>query len=329
MDLSSEPSSSEKKQTLGVISMWKYTFKRFLWAIATLWVIITVTFIIMKAIPGDPFAKDGGLPETVQKNLHRHYNLDKPEIVQYGLYLKSILQFDFGPSMKHRSITVNDYIKKGFPISLHLGLQALIFAISFGLILGVVAALYRNKWPDYASMVIAIIGVSVPSFVLATFLINYVAVQWNLLPVATWQSWSHTILPTISLAMMPLAYIARLMRSSMLEVMNQDYILTAKAKGLKQSTIIIKHAIRNAILPVVTVLGILTTNLVTGSFIVEYIFGIPGMGEMFVTSIFNRDYSVILGSTVFYSAILIFLIFIVDVAYTWIDPRIKITEEGS
>lgn len=327
MEYSSEPCYSTK--SVGVILMWKYTLKRFMWAIVTIWVIITVTFFIMKVIPGDPFAQDGGLPPIVQKNLHAHYNLDKPEIVQYGMYLKSILQFDFGPSMKHRSITVNDYIKKGFPVSLHLGLQALSIAIAFGLILGVIAALYQNKWPDYVSMIIAIIGISVPNFILATFLINYVAVQWNLLPVATWKSWSHTILPTISLAMMPLAYIARLMRSSMLEVMSQDYILTAKAKGLKQSTIIIKHAIRNAILPVVTVLGILMTNLVTGSFIVEYIFGIPGMGDMFVTSIFNRDYSVILGSTIFYSAILIFLIFIVDVAYTWIDPRIKITKESS
>lgn len=309
--------------------MWKYTLKRFMWAVLTLWVIITITFIIMKIIPGNPFAKEGKMPPAVYANLQRHYNLDKPEIVQYGLYLKSLIQLDFGPSMKSQSLTVNDYIKKGFPVSLHLGLQALIIAITFGLILGVIAALNRNRWPDYLSMVIAIIGISVPSFILATFLIYYVAVEWRLLPVATWKSWAHTILPSISLAMMPLAYIARLMRSSMLEVMNQDYILTAKAKGLARSTIIIKHAVRNAILPVVTVLGILTANLVTGSFIVEHIFGIPGMGEMFVKSIFNRDYSVILGSTIFYSAILIFLIFIVDIAYTWIDPRIKITRESN
>ena len=231
--------------------------------------------------------------------------------------------------MKTKSITVNDYIQKGFPVSLHLGVQALLIAITFGLILGVIAALNRNRWPDYSSMVLAIIGLSVPNFVLATFLIYYVAVQWDLLPVATWKSWSHTILPSIALAMMPMAYIARLMRSSMLEVMSQDYILTAKAKGLTGSVIIIKHAIRNAILPVVTVLGILTANLVTGSFIIEHIFGIPGMGEMFVKSIFSRDYPVILGSTIFYSIVLIGLILIVDIAYTWIDPRIKITRESS
>lgn len=309
--------------------MWKYTLKRLFWAIITVWVIITLTFIIMKIIPGNPFAKEGPMPPAVYNNLQRHYNLDKPEIVQYGLYLKSVLQFDFGPSMKTKSITVNDYIQKGFPVSLHLGLQALLVAITFGLILGVIAALNRNRWPDYSAMVLAIIGLSVPNFVLATFLIHYVAVQWDLLPVATWKSWSHTILPSIALAMMPMAYIARLMRSSMLEVMSQDYILTAKAKGLSGGVIIIKHAIRNAILPVVTVLGILTANLVTGSFIVEHIFGIPGMGEMFVKSIFSRDYPVILGSTIFYSIVLIALIFVVDIAYTWIDPRIKITRESS
>ncbi|MBS4179310.1 ABC transporter permease [Lederbergia citrea] len=309
--------------------MWKYTLKRLMWAVLTLWVIITITFIIMKVIPGNPFAKEGPMPPAVYNNLQRHYNLDKPNIVQYGMYLKSLAQLDFGHSMKSQSLTVNDYIKNGFPVSLHLGLQALVIAITFGLVLGVIAALNRNRWPDYFSMVVAILGISVPSFILGTFLIQYFGVYLKVLPVATWKSWSHTILPSISLAMMPLAFIARLMRSSMLEVMNQDYILTAKAKGLARNTIIIKHAIRNAILPVVTVLGILTANLVTGSFIIEHIFGIPGMGEMFVKSIFNRDYTVILGSTVFYSAILIFLIFIVDIAYTWIDPRIKVTGESS
>ncbi|MBM7713079.1 ABC-type dipeptide/oligopeptide/nickel transport system permease component [Bacillus thermophilus] len=308
--------------------MWKYTLNRLFWAIITVWVIITLTFIIMKTIPGNPFAKEGPMPPAVYENLQRHYNLDKPEMVQYALYLKSVLQLDFGPSMKTKAITVNDYIKNGFPVSLHLGLQALLIAITFGLFLGVIAALNRNRWPDYSAMVLAIIGLSVPSFVLATFLIHYVAVKWELLPVATWKSWSHTILPSIALAMMPMAYIARLMRSSMLEVMSQDYILTAKAKGLAGGAIIMKHAVRNAILPVVTVLGILTANLVTGSFIIEYIFGIPGMGEMFVNSIFNRDYPVILGATIFYSIILIALIFIVDVAYTWIDPRIKIGKES-
>jgi ABC-type dipeptide/oligopeptide/nickel transport system permease component len=295
-------------------------------ALLTLWVVITLTFILMHAIPGNPFAKEGKMPPGVYENLLKYYNLDKPLAVQYFLYLKSLLRLDFGPSLKSSVITVNYYIKNGFPVSLHLGIQALIIAITFGLILGVVASLNHNSWPDYLSMVIAIIGISVPSFILATVLINYAGVEWKLFPVSGWKSWKYTVLPSISLAMMPMAYIARLMRSSMLEVLRQDYIKTAKAKGLSRGVIIVKHAIRNAILPIVTVLGIITANLVTGSFVIERIFGIPGMGEMFVKGIFNRDYPVILGSTVFYSAILILLNFVVDVTYTFIDPRIKITE---
>lgn len=316
------------KTRIEVITMLRYTMNRLKWAIITLWAVITITFIIMHSIPGNPFAKEGVMPPAVYDNLQAHYGLDKPLLTQYGNYLLEVLRFDFGPSLKSSSISVNDYIVNGFPVSLHLGAQALAIAIFFGLILGVIASLYRNKWPDYLSMIIAIVGISVPNFILATVLINYLAIEFKILPVATWATWKHTILPSIALSMMPLAFIARLMRTSMLEVMGQDYILTAKAKGLKRSSVIIKHAIRNAILPVITILGILTANIVTGSFIIERIFGIPGMGEMFVKGIFNRDYPVILGSTIVYSAILIVLIFIVDVAYTLIDPRIKVTGES-
>ncbi|MFJ7638053.1 ABC transporter permease [Peribacillus sp. NPDC097264] len=308
--------------------MLRYTMNRLKWAIITLWAVITITFIIMHSIPGNPFAKEGTMPPAVYENLQAHYGLDKPLLAQYGNYLLEVLRFDFGPSLKSSSISVNDYIVNGFPVSLHLGAQALAIAVFFGLILGVVASLYRNKIPDYLSMIIAIVGISVPNFILATVLINYLAIEFKVFPVATWATWKHTILPSIALSMMPLAFIARLMRTSMLEVMGQDYILTAKAKGLKRSSIIIKHAIRNAILPVITILGILTANIVTGSFIIERIFGIPGMGEMFVKGIFNRDYPVILGSTIVYSAVLVILIFIVDVAYTLIDPRIKVTGES-
>jgi ABC-type dipeptide/oligopeptide/nickel transport system permease component len=308
--------------------MLSFIVKRILWALVTIWAIISITFIIMHSVPGDPFAREGTMPEAVYQNLRSFYNLDEPLIVQYGLYLKQIAQFDFGPSLKSHTLTVNDYIEKGFPVSMQLGLQALLVAVVFGIILGVIAAFNRNKWPDYLAMVLAIIGISVPSFILAYVLINYLAVEWRLLPVATWQSMKHTILPTISLAMLPMAYIARLMRSSMLEVLNQDYMVTAKAKGLGRGIILLKYGMRNAILPVVTVLGIIAANLVTGSFIVESIFGVPGIGEMFVKGIFNRDYPVILGSTIFYSIILIILILIVDIAYTWIDPRIKLTGES-
>ncbi|MFE8697156.1 ABC transporter permease [Cytobacillus sp. FJAT-53684] len=308
--------------------MRRFILKRLFWSILTLWSIVTITFIIMHSIPGDPFAREGTMPEAVYQNLKSHYNLDEPLLVQYALYLKQVILFDFGPSLKSTTLTVNDYIEKGFPVSFHLGAQALIFAIAMGLILGVIAALNRNKWQDYLSMVLAIIGISVPSFILASFLINFLAVEWGIFPVATWQSWKHTVMPTISLAMLPMAFIARLMRSSMLEVLSQDFMVTAKAKGLDRGFILVKYGIRNAILPVVTVLGILAANLITGSFIVESIFGIPGIGELFVKGIFNRDYPVILGATIFYSAILILLILIVDIAYTWIDPRIKITGES-
>ncbi|MCM3766336.1 ABC transporter permease [Neobacillus niacini] len=309
--------------------MLKYIFKRFLWSILTLWAVITVTFMIMHFIPGDPFAREGTMPEAVYKNLNEHYHLDQPLFIQYTRYLTSLIQFDFGPSLKSNTMTVNDFIKQGFPVSLHLGTQAILLAVVLGMILGVVAAYNRNKWQDYLSMILAIVGISVPSFIMATFLINFFAVKWGIFPVATWKSWAHTVLPTIALSMMPMAFIARLMRSSMLEVLSQDYMITAKAKGLKGKFILIHYAIKNAILPVVTVLGILTANLITGSFIIESIFGIPGIGELFVKGIFNRDYPVILGSTVFYSMILIFLIFIIDIAYTWLDPRIKVIGENN
>lgn len=305
--------------------MFKYTLKRIALTIVVIWVVVTLTFVLMHAIPGNPFAKEGRMPESVYRNLQRHFNLDKPLIEQYGLYLKDVARFNLGPSMKSQTMTVNDMINNGFPVSAHLGLQSLIFAVFVGLVLGITAALKHNKWQDYSAMVLSIIGISVPSFILATLLIKFVAVDWKLLPVATWKSWAHTILPTISLAMMTLAYLARLMRSSMLDVLGQDYIKTAKAKGLSQGTVIIKHGIRNAILPVVTVLGVTATNLLTGSFVIEKIFGIPGMGEMFVKSISNRDYPVILGSTIFYSALLTVLTLIIDLVYKLIDPRINVS----
>ncbi|WP_027417373.1 ABC transporter permease [Aneurinibacillus terranovensis] len=305
--------------------MLKYILKRLGWAVATLWTVITVTFIFMHMIPGDPFAKEGKMPPGVYENLLKYYHMDQPLYIQYLLYLKSLLKLDFGPSLKSDVMTVNDMISQGFPVSLELGLESIIIAVALGVIFGMIAALFHNRGPDYLAMIFAIIGISVPSFVLASLLINYLAVEHPIFPAAMWGTWKHTILPSISLAVMPMAFIARLMRSSMLEVLGQDYIKTAKAKGLSRLLVITRHTVRNAILPVVTVLGIITANTVTGSFIVEHIFAIPGMGELFVKGIFDRDYPVILGSTVFYSAILIFLIFIVDVAYTWIDPRIKLT----
>lgn len=293
--------------------------------IVTLWLIITVTFFLMHAVPGSPFEKDGrnSNPTAVQ-NLMEFYNLDKPISVQYFMYLKSLLTLDLGPSIGHFPDTVNSMIERGFPVSLQLGLVSILFAIVCGVALGTVAALRHNRMIDYMAMVFAVIGIAVPNFIVATMLIKYVAVEWKLLPVATWGSWKHVILPALALSTGPLAIIARLTRANMLEVLTADYIETARAKGLSPATIVIKHALRNAILPVVTLLGALVANVLTGSFVIEKIFAIPGMGKYFVDGINNRDYSLIMGTTVFYSALLVFMMFLVDIAYGLIDPRIKL-----
>lgn len=230
--------------------------------------------------------------------------------------------------MKSKVETVNDMIKRGFPISAYLGLEALFIALIFGPALGALAALYQNKIPDYISMIIAIVGISVPSFIMGTVLIQFVAKKVAWLPIGGWGEFRHTLLPAFALSLMPLAYIARLMRSSMLEVLGQDYIRTAKSKGITKWEVILKHAVRNAILPIVSVLGTLISNLLVGSFVIEKIFGIPGLGKFFVQSINNRDYTLIMGTTIFYAIILIFLLLFVDIAYMFIDPRIKLSKEG-
>nr|WP_220096206.1 ABC transporter permease [Heyndrickxia shackletonii] len=306
-----------------------YILKRFLTMFLTIWVIATLTFVIMKCIPGDPFASDANvLPKEVLENIRAKYNLDKPIPVQYALYLKNLVTFDLGPSTQSETRTVNDIISTGFPISATLGLQAIVLALFFGLLLGIIAALNHNRFLDYTAMVIAIIGISVPSFILAPLLIKFVAVKWRLLPVASWGTWDHTILPCIALAATPLAVVARFMRSSMIEVMNQNYMKTADAKGLSTTKLVIKHGVRNAILPVVTFIGPLFAALLTGTFVIEKIFAIPGLGRYFVDSIFNRDYPVIMGVTVFYSAILVVTLFLIDISYRIIDPRIKLSSKG-
>lgn len=308
--------------------MKKYLLKRFIMSIITLWTIITVTFFLMHSIPGDPFKKEGKMPPAVYENLLKKYGLDKPLHEQYVIYLKNLLRGDFGDSMKSRVETVNDMIRRGFPVSAYLGLEALLIALVFGPTLGALAALYQNKVPDYISMIIAIIGISVPSFIMGTILIQFVAKNVSWLPIGGWGEFKHTLLPALAMSLMPLAYMARLMRSSMLEVLNQDYIKTAKSKGISKAAVILKHAVRNAILPIVSVLGTLISNLLVGSFVIEKIFGIPGLGSFFVKSINNRDYTLIMGTTIFYAIILIIMLFLVDIAYMFIDPRIKLTKEG-
>lgn len=308
--------------------MRKYLFKRLIMSIVTLWAIVTITFVLMHSVPGNPFAQEGKMPASVYENLQKKYGLDKPKSEQYVIYLKNLLKGDFGESMKSRVETVNDMIGRGFPVSAYLGFEALLIALIFGPALGALAALYQNKWPDYLSMIVAIIGISVPSFIMGTVFIQFVARNVSWLPIGGWGTFSHTLLPAFALALMPLAYTARLMRSSMLEVLGQDYIKTAKSKGISKSAVILKHAVRNAILPIISVLGTLVSNLLVGSFVIEKIFGIPGLGLFFVKSIVSRDYTLIMGTTIFYSIILIAMLFFVDIAYMFIDPRIRLTKEG-
>lgn len=308
--------------------MSKYILKRLAMSLVTIWAVVTITFVLMHSVPGDPFRSESKMPPAVYENLLSQYGLDKSVPEQYVIYMGNLLQGDFGASMKSRVETVNDMISRGFPVSAQLGAQALLMAIVFGPTLGSLAALYQNKFPDYLSMIIAIIGISVPSFIMGTVLIQFVARNFAIFPIGGWGDFRHTLLPSFALALMPLAVMARLMRSSMLEVLNQDYIKTAKSKGIKRSAVILKHAVRNAVLPVVSILGTTISNLLVGSFVIEKIFGIPGLGQFFVRSISNRDYPLIMGTTIFYAVILVIMLFIVDIAYTMIDPRIKLTKEG-
>lgn len=289
----------------------------------SLWVIVTVSFILMNAVPGGPFTSVKLTP-LVEKQLERKYGLDKPKWQQYTTLLKNLLHFDLGLSIRERGRSVNDIIKYTFPTSTILNIKTLVFTITIGLALGIIAALYRGQALDYIAIIIAVIGVSIPNFIVASILQYLLGYKLKLLPIARWESFRHTILPAFALGLGTLATMTRMMRSSMLEVLNQDYIRTAKAKGLNSAQIIWKHGVRNAILPIVTILGPLIAGITTGTLVIERMFGIPGLGKYFVESIYNRDYPMIMGTTVFYSALLLFMTFLVDIAYGLIDPRIRI-----
>ena len=304
--------------------MAKYLIKRVLFILLSLFMIVTATFFIMRMAPGSPFASEKSLPPEIMENFNEKYGLNDPWYEQYFRYLGQVVRWDFGPSMKYKGQTVNEIIADGFTVSLALGAEALLIAIGGGILLGVIAALRHNRLPDYTATVIAVLGISVPSFILAAALQYVLAFKMGIFPIARWESFSHTILPAFALAATPLAMIARLTRSSMLEVMNQDYIKTAKSKGLSKRTITFRHAIRNALLPTITYIGLLFAGIITGSFIIENIYAIPGLGKQFVVSITNRDYSVIMGTTVFYSVLLLFSMLILDIIYGFVDPRIKL-----
>ena len=300
-----------------------YLIKKGFIFLASLLSVVTLTFFLMHAIPGDPFANDQAMPEEVLEALHKHYGLDRPLIIQYGQYLNGLLHLDLGPSFKFPGRSVNGIIAESFPVSFILGLEAALIALAGGLLLGTIAALNHLRWKDHLAMLIAILGISVPGFLLATFLQYLLAMKLDLLPVARWGTFSQTILPSLSLAAFPLAFIARLTRANMVEVLQQDYILTARSKGLNTIQIVWKHVARNALIPVVSYVGPMIATVFTGSFAIEKIFGIPGLGQWFVTSISNRDYTVIMGLTIFYSTILLLCVFIVDLIYAWLDPRLR------
>jgi len=304
-----------------------YILKRIASSLAVLLAIITITFLLMHAIPGGPFSTEKKLPPAVLKNIEQHYHLNDPLWKQYGDYLANLSHFDLGPSFKYEGRSVNTIISESFPVSLELGLVGIVLAIVIGIPIGAVAALRQNKWPDYLTMLFVTVGVSVPSFVIATLLIYIFAIKLSWLPAAMWGDIEYVILPSIALASQPTAFIARLTRSSLLEVLSQDYIKTARAKGLSEFYMLYRHALRNALIPVVTYIGPMAASILTGSFIIETIFAIPGLGRHFVTSIYNRDYTVILGVTIFYSLLVIGLNLVVDLMYPQLDPRIKLNEK--
>ena len=304
----------------------RFLVKRTLTMVVTLLVIITITFIMMHAIPGGPFTREKALPEAVLEALNQKYHLDDPLWKQYVDYVKGVLTFNLGPSFQRAGVTVNQLIKEGFPATLKIGLASVLVIIVVGIPLGIISALKQNKWQDGLVMFIATLGVTIPSFVMATGIIYIFSAKYNVLPSNGLTTWKHMIGPVIALSGFSLSFVARLTRSSMLEVLQQDYIRTARAKGLSNNKVIYKHALKNALIPVVTYMGPMIASLLTGSFVIEKVFAIPGMGKHFVESVGNRDYTVLMGITIFYALFLVVMVLLVDILYSVIDPRIKMED---
>ncbi len=304
--------------------MGRYIGKRVLLSILTLWIVTTLTFTLMFLIPGGPFLAEKAKSQSTIDALNAKYGLDQPRHVQYFNYLGNLLQGDLGLSIKQRGRTVNEIISDGFAVSSRVGGLTVLLALFLGIPLGSIAALNRGKWIDSVIIVISTCGIAVPTFVISVLLMMAFSVGLGWLPTYGLTSPLHYIMPVIALSFHPTAYIARLMRSSMLEVLGQDYMRTARAKGLSRFVSLFKHALRNAILPVVTYLGPMLAYTLTGSFVVEKIFTIPGLGNYFISSIINRDYPLIMGTTVFLAALIIFMNLVVDIVYKLVDPRIKL-----
>ena len=322
--------------------MTRYIIRRILWFLPVLFGIALVTFMLARAMPGGPFdfAGDRTIPPSVVQNLERKYHLDWPVYKQFGAYLWDLMRGDLGPSFHYRSQTVNDILKQSFPVSLQLGVLSLILALLIGIPFGIFAALRHNTYTDYSSTFVAILGVSIPNIVLAPLLIYLFALQLSWFPVARWGAdytqftlgfippmttkfWSHAALPTIALGTALSATIMRLTRASLLQVIQEDYIRTARAKGLRERSVVVIHAMKNALIPVVTILGPMFAAVVTGTFVVEQIFGLAGMGSHFISSVNNRDYPIVMGVTLVYSVLLVIANLAVDITYAWLDPRIR------
>jgi oligopeptide transport system permease protein len=305
--------------------MIRYFLTRLAGAIPTLLIIVTATFFLMRAAPGGPFDQEQSLPPEILANLQRAYGLDQPIWVQYGRYVNSLLHGDFGPSFKYKDFSVTELIAQGFPVTLELGVIAMLLALSLGIPLGVFAALRHHSTLDHAAMSLAVAGIAIPSFVVLPFLGLLFGIRLHWLPVAGWEPHSlrYLVLPVITLALPPLAYIARMTRGSLLEVLRSDYVRTARAKGLPTHTVVMRHALRPALMPVASYLVPAVASIMTGSLVVESIAGLPGIGRYLVQGALNRDYTLVLGMVIIYSTLLIAMGLLVDLLYLWLDPRVK------
>ena len=303
--------------------MLNYFFRRLGSAIPTLFIIIAGTFFMMRLAPGGPFARERVVPPEVEANLMKAYHLDEPLWQQFLRYLNGLAHGDFGPSFKYKDFSVADLIFQGFPVSLQLGGIAIVLALVIGLSLGIWAALRQNSWVDYATMSVSMVGIAVPNFVVAPVLTLIIGLQLQLLPVGGWGQPGHYVLPIVALCLPQIASIARLTRASMIEVLSSNFVRTARAKGLRESVTIVRHAIRAAVLPVVSYLGPAIANIITGSVVVEQIFSIPGIGRYFVQGSLNRDYTLVMGVTVFYGVLIIVCNLIADLLYGVLDPKVR------
>lgn len=307
-------------------AMIRYVFKRFWISLLTLWLLATITFFLLRVLPGNPFQTDQILTVEMQERMMNYYGLNRPIFEQYFTYMGNLLRGNMGYSLKYTNRTVNSIIARAFPVSADLGLRSLALALPVGLFLGIVSARKRGKAVDYLCVVVSVIGVSIPSFILGSFLQFVFALKLKVLPMAQWTTEMHKILPTVAIALGLLATLTRIMRASMLEITTQDYVKTAKSKGLSEGKIVWSHEIRNALIPILTMLGPMVASVLMGTFVIEKIFAIPGLGLHFVNSITGLDYTMTMGLTVFFGAFLVTANFLVDIAYGVVDPRIRIAK---